>query len=154
MDAQPRERRMGRPRKNDLDFPLRVQARRGKFYYTTGTTWIPLGADRDAAFKAAEVMNAESRERRLAALSFEREASAELRRTIFGRDGSKCVYCGATEGLCLDHVIPASAGGATSERNMVVSCESCNGAKSDFDLADFMVKLHKVFERYLAAHLP
>lgn len=144
---------MGRPRKHNLDFPLNVQFRHGKFYYTVGGVWRNLGAEKDEAFRVANNLNSSAKADRLAAVAFEREASAELRAMIFARDGDACVYCGGVERLGLDHVIPAENGGATTMRNLVVCCEECNGSKSTLNLADFIAKLHRTFERYLETKL-
>jgi hypothetical protein len=143
---------MGRPRKHDTDLPQRLFQRRGKFYYVNGDgQWVPLGGDREEAITAAERMNALSAEARLAAAAMVRDVGAELRRIVFGRDGHKCVYCGATDLLEIDHVVPAANGGASTVRNLVVACSRCNMMKSDGDLAAFFMKLHRVVERCLDA---
>jgi len=48
---------------------------------------------------------------------------------IFDRDGHQCVYCGSTERLTLDHVVPLIRGGPHIEENLVVACRSCNCSK-------------------------
>lgn len=40
-----------------------------------------------------------------------------------------CVYCGATERLTQDHVVPLAAGGTHSPDNVVPACLSCNCSK-------------------------
>jgi len=50
---------------------------------------------------------------------------------IFERDGFRCVYCGATSQLELDHVVPLSRGGAHCADNLVVACRSCNASKGN-----------------------
>lgn len=45
---------------------------------------------------------------------------------IVERDGRACLVCGATETLTLQHVLPFSAGGETSSRNMITLCDRCN----------------------------
>lgn len=54
----------------------------------------------------------------------------------------------------MDHFIPVVMGGATSLRNLVVACSTCNSRKSDGDIADLLLKLHHFIERYLEATLP
>lgn len=142
---------MGRPRVRDLDFPQRVQFKHGKFYYLVAGKWLPLGADRAGAFAKADALNEASRAQRMEAFAAARKVAGEIGQVVMQRDGSKCVYCGAAEGLELDHVIPFSKGGATSIGNLVVSCMTCNASKNDGTIAEFMVKLHRVVERCLDA---
>ncbi|MEM0984987.1 MAG: HNH endonuclease [Pseudomonadota bacterium] len=51
---------------------------------------------------------------------------AFTRFNLFLRDGFACVYCGATNELTFDHVIPRSKGGRTTWQNIVTACSSCN----------------------------
>ena len=54
------------------------------------------------------------------------------RRNVYARDGNKCQYCGkgfATSELSLDHIIPRSAGGASTWENLVCACTRCNAKK-------------------------
>jgi len=53
----------------------------------------------------------------------------QLRRAIYERDGWKCVKCGSTEHLALDHIYPWSKGGPDTAENLRVLCRTCNGAK-------------------------
>lgn len=59
---------------------------------------------------------------------------AQLRFRILQRDGFRCRYCGRSSPdgavLHVDHVIPFSAGGPTTEDNLMTSCEQCNLGKS------------------------
>ncbi len=59
--------------------------------------------------------------------------SRRLRDRIFDRDGRVCAYCGSSEDLSVDHILPKSLGGGDEEENLVTSCSRCNsmkGAKS------------------------
>jgi 5-methylcytosine-specific restriction endonuclease McrA len=51
---------------------------------------------------------------------------AFTRFNVFLRDGFECAYCGSTEDLTFDHVIPRSKGGRTSWDNIVAACSPCN----------------------------
>jgi len=48
---------------------------------------------------------------------------------VWQRDGGRCVECGGKERLEFDHIIPVVEGGATTERNIQLLCESCNRQK-------------------------
>jgi 5-methylcytosine-specific restriction endonuclease McrA len=45
--------------------------------------------------------------------------------------GSKCLKCGATEKITLDHVIPIVMGGSNTADNVQPLCKSCNSKKHD-----------------------
>lgn len=51
--------------------------------------------------------------------------SKKLRKAIMDRDGGACVYC-RDIAECVDHVNPASNGGATTMDNLVACCNNCN----------------------------
>lgn len=51
-------------------------------------------------------------------------------RILIRRDG-QCVYCGSTENLTQDHVIPRARGGSNSLSNKQLLCAPCNEAKAD-----------------------
>lgn len=53
----------------------------------------------------------------------------ELRDLVFARDNHACLWCGATENLCLDHIYPWSKGGPDTEDNLQTLCRSCNSSK-------------------------
>jgi hypothetical protein len=59
--------------------------------------------------------------------------------------GRVCVYCGATGGLSMDHIIPISRAGVDpriealldSSDNCVCACRQCNSSKSDRDVFEW-----------------
>jgi hypothetical protein len=54
-----------------------------------------------------------------------------LRVQVFHRDGFKCVKCGSTEDLTLDHIYPKSKGGKRTFENLQTMCKACNFEKGD-----------------------
>ena len=63
----------------------------------------------------------------------------KIRFEVFKRDGFKCQYCGRSAPdviVHVDHINPVSKGGDNDLMNLVTSCESCNGGKSDRQLSD------------------
>jgi hypothetical protein len=52
-----------------------------------------------------------------------------VRLFVWQRDEGKCVKCGARAFLEFDHIIPVAKGGANTERNIQLLCESCNRSK-------------------------
>jgi 5-methylcytosine-specific restriction endonuclease McrA len=56
---------------------------------------------------------------------------AYLRRIVLKRDGNRCLKCGSMTNLTIDHVIPLSKGGVTTELNAQAACGPCNVEKDD-----------------------
>jgi 5-methylcytosine-specific restriction endonuclease McrA len=50
---------------------------------------------------------------------------------IVTRYGNKCLACGATEKIEMDHIVPLSKGGAHDPSNVQPLCKSCNCKKHD-----------------------
>ncbi|MDR2585138.1 MAG: HNH endonuclease [Prevotellaceae bacterium] len=50
---------------------------------------------------------------------------------IYSRDGGKCVFCGSTEKIHIDHIIPFSKGGSNEVENLQLLCQKCNLEKSN-----------------------
>lgn len=53
---------------------------------------------------------------------------------------SPCVYCGSTQMITQDHVIPVDKGGRHSEGNLVPACQSCNSSKANLLLMEWKRK--------------
>lgn len=51
--------------------------------------------------------------------------------------GSRCRYCGSTEKLGIDHMIPLARGGGHWPSNLVPCCGSCNSSKRTKTYAEF-----------------
>lgn len=54
---------------------------------------------------------------------------AAIRRAVMARDHGRCVDCGATDDLALDHIYPWSLGGPDTVENLRVLCRPCNSSK-------------------------
>ena len=135
---------MGRPRSKNFDLPPGVHRKGAAYYFVTTDggcrLWIRLGTDRGSAFDKAE---------RLRAQYYYDPQDSNMRDKIAQRDGFACKYCGATEHLEVDHVVPLSRGGANTVRNVVIACRSCNAAKNAKHPADFVANLEKMAVRPL-----
>lgn len=59
-----------------------------------------------------------------------RQIPKKNRELIINRDGRKCFYCGSTERLTVDHIVPLKHGGSNLASNMITSCHSCNSTKN------------------------
>ena len=58
------------------------------------------------------------------------------RNNLFKRDNCECQYCGSSEDLTLDHLIPRSKGGPTTWKNLVTACKHCNSKKGDLSIEE------------------
>ncbi|HEX9951722.1 MAG TPA: HNH endonuclease [Rubricoccaceae bacterium] len=65
------------------------------------------------------------------------------RRNLLRRDGHACQYCGATERLTLDHVLPRSRGGPETWENLVAACTRCNNRKGSRTPEEAGMALHR-----------
>ena len=52
------------------------------------------------------------------------------RAAVLRRDRDRCAYCGR-HATTVDHVLPASRGGASTFANLVAACRECNHRKAD-----------------------
>lgn len=72
-----------------------------------------------------------------------------MRARVIARDGYACRYCGAVlvteitgRTLTLDHIIPLSAGGEKTDRNLAVCCGGCNMRKQSRLLPETGMQLY------------
>lgn len=69
-----------------------------------------------------------------------RSIYSKVRAFVINRDGGKCHYCGITERLTVDHIVPFSRGGTHAVRNLLAACLYCNIRKRTMSYAEFMEK--------------
>ena len=62
---------------------------------------------------------------------------------VFLRDKFSCQYCGDTNELTFDHLLPRSKGGKTNWDNVVTACSDCNVKKGGRLLKDSDMKLNQ-----------
>jgi hypothetical protein len=75
----------------------------------------------------------------------------EVREYLLEKFNKKCAYCDATDArLEIDHVHPRSRGGSNRVSNLALACHSCNQAKGNQDIKDFLSGKPDVLKRVLA----
>jgi hypothetical protein len=55
----------------------------------------------------------------------------DVKIVVWARDRGACVRCGSNQNLHFDHIIPVVKGGASSELNIQLLCQTCNLKKAD-----------------------
>jgi 5-methylcytosine-specific restriction endonuclease McrA len=58
------------------------------------------------------------------------EAKKLWRKSVKEQWDNECAYCGSSEDLTIDHIIPRSLGGSDTTKNVVCCCQKCNADKS------------------------
>jgi len=75
----------------------------------------------------------------------------ELREYLLEKWNRKCAYCGTTDTqLEIEHILPKSKGGSDRVSNLAIACHSCNQAKSNQEIEDFLSGKPDVLRRVLA----
>lgn len=98
--------------------------------------------------------------RRAAKLGCEGSHDALDRQVVFDVHGEHCRYCGVSEEehiektgsrLSLDHVVPLVNGGSNDASNLAPCCRSCNSAKRNKSLSQFLDEIgaDPALERYI-----
>ncbi|MBQ4411349.1 MAG: HNH endonuclease [Candidatus Methanomethylophilus sp.] len=68
--------------------------------------------------------------------------------------GARCAYCGSTENLSVDHLLPRAAGGSDNADNLICCCRRCNSSKGDKDMLQWFSERNQfppllILRRYL-----
>jgi 5-methylcytosine-specific restriction endonuclease McrA len=63
------------------------------------------------------------------------------RQAIYRRDRYHCVWCGSSQELTLDHVIPRSRNGKNETSNLITACMICNRQRGDLFITQFALEL-------------
>ena len=61
------------------------------------------------------------------------DAKRMWRQSIKDKWEHKCAYCGSTEYLTIDHIVPQCKGGSDFLTNVLCCCKKCNNSKSHTD---------------------
>jgi 5-methylcytosine-specific restriction endonuclease McrA len=78
-------------------------------------------------------------------------AGYEVREYLLEKFNRQCVYCGAKDTpLEIEHVQPRAEGGSDKISNLTLACHSCNQAKGNRDVKDFLSGKPDVLKRVLA----
>lgn len=77
--------------------------------------------------------------------AYSHESYIRIKGRVLARDHYTCQYCGATDvDLACDHIIPRSRGGMTHPDNLVAACTSCNSAKHNKTLEEWLLEPPKM----------
>jgi 5-methylcytosine-specific restriction protein A len=60
--------------------------------------------------------------------------NAQIRLKVFSRDKYRCVECGKSAHLTIDHILPISKGGTDELNNLQTMCDGCNQRKANITL--------------------
>ena len=90
----------------------KIAKKKSKYYKNNPDKWRIYTAKRRAIVKEAETNYISDKE-------------------ISTLYASPCFYCGETERITMEHLIPLSRGGRHSIGNLAPMCESCNKSKND-----------------------
>lgn len=70
-----------------------------------------------------------------------------LRNRIIEECGGVCFYCGESDYLTIDHIVPWVQGGTHHPMNLVSACRSCNSIAGDRLFRDVTDKINYILDR-------
>lgn len=66
-------------------------------------------------------------------------AGYEVREYLLEKWGRECAYCGAEDTpIEIEHIVPKSRGGSDRVSNLTLACRTCNQAKGNRDIREFL----------------
>ena len=65
------------------------------------------------------------------------------------RDGNKCLLCGSTSNLTVDHIIPKHRGGHNGESNLQTLCATCNEDKGHSNKINYRIAKKELFKKLI-----
>lgn len=75
----------------------------------------------------------------------------EVREYLLEKFNRTCAYCGVKNvPLEVEHIKPRSKGGSNRVSNLTIACVSCNQAKSNLDIQEFLADKPSILKRVLA----
>lgn len=75
----------------------------------------------------------------------------EVKEYLLAKWGRKCAYCGVENvPFEIEHILARSKGGSNRVSNLCLSCHSCNQAKGNKSVEEFLKKKPKVLKQVLA----
>jgi 5-methylcytosine-specific restriction endonuclease McrA len=75
----------------------------------------------------------------------------EVKEYLLAKWGRKCAYCGVENvPFEIEHILAKSKGGSNRVSNLCLSCHSCNQAKGNKPIEEFLKKKPEVLKRILA----
>lgn len=82
-----------------------------------------------------------------------RKSTPYVSADIIALDGGACIYCGDTEKLCVDHMVPLICGGDHEQDNLACACRRCNSGKAGRtpEQARYAIRSAAARERYMHA---
>lgn len=103
-------------RKNNPDFYAKEKARIRRYNKTKKGREVSRNRVRNRRAKLAQVKNT---------------LTAREWQEVLKQYDCKCVYCGSSKNIEMDHIIPISKNGPHTKNNVIPACRRCNSKKSN-----------------------
>lgn len=85
--------------------------------------------------------------RKQSGLPQQHHVTHKQRAAILAKTGGKCGYCGTTEKITIDHMVPVGRGGTDDPDNLMPACRPCNSDKRDMTHDEYMAWDGRVTKR-------